>query len=195
MRNFAISIMFISAFFAGCSVNDNARQNEDKNQQIVTVKDSVRENVDRKTGQEIARHLADLAERVPDVKNATAVVLGQYAVVGIDVRQDLDRSKVESIKYSVSESLKQDPYGANAVIVADPDTNERIRNMAEEIQNGRPVGGILDELAQIVGRLMPSVPRDAIDDQNKQPLKEENDQLPNSKQQELNKEQRDQSKQ
>lgn len=195
MRNFVISIMFISAFFAGCSVNDNARQNEDKNQQIVTVKDSVRENVDRKTGQEIARHLADLAERVPDVKNATAVVLGQYAVVGIDVRQDLDRSKVESIKYSVSESLKQDPYGANAVIVADPDTNERIRNMAEEIQNGRPVGGILDELAQIVGRLMPSVPRDAIDDQNKQPLKEENDQLPNSKQQELNKEQRDQSKQ
>ncbi|MEK5324116.1 YhcN/YlaJ family sporulation lipoprotein [Aeribacillus sp. FSL M8-0254] len=196
MRSFLMFILLVSFILNGCSTNENAREeNRGENySRTITVKDSVRENVDRKSGQEIARRLAKIAENVPDVNDATAVVLGNYAVVGIDVDKKLDRSKVESIKYSVAESLKNDPYGAYAVVIADPDTNERIRQIGEEIQNGRPIGGILDELAQIVGRLMPDLPGDATDNQQKQPMNEK-DQLPKSKNQELNKEQRDQSNQ
>ncbi|WP_236838486.1 YhcN/YlaJ family sporulation lipoprotein [Caldalkalibacillus salinus] len=109
--------------------------------------------------QEIADRLADLATQVDQVNDATAVVVGRYAVVGIDVDAELDRSKVGSIKYSVAEALKADPRGAYAVVTADVDTYYRLQEMGEEIRNGRPLAGVMDELAGIVGRLMPQLPR------------------------------------
>lgn len=38
--------------------------------------------------------------------------------------------------------------GANAVVVADPDTVSRLKEMGKEIQAGRPVSGIMDELVR-----------------------------------------------
>ena len=76
----------------------------------------------------------------------------------IDVNQKLDRSRVSSIKYTVAEALQKDPYGANAVITADADTTYRLKQMATEIKRGHPIGGVMEELADIVGRLMPEVP-------------------------------------
>ncbi|RCK10892.1 hypothetical protein DT075_23010 [Bacillus licheniformis] len=65
--------------------------------------------------------------------------------------------------------MQNDPYGANAAVVADPDTVNRLRAMGREIQAGRPVKGILDELAAIVGRVLPEVPNDATDNQQTNP--------------------------
>ena len=67
------------------------------------------------------------------VNDATAVVVGKYAIVGIDVKAKLDRTRVESIKYSVAESLKNDP-DANAVVVADVDTYERLKQIGKQIK-------------------------------------------------------------
>ncbi|MDQ0162813.1 YhcN/YlaJ family sporulation lipoprotein [Bacillus alveayuensis] len=197
MRIVLILVVFLLTFLTGCSANENAHEDvpDEYKTRAITVKDSVQEKVDRKTGQQIAKHLVELANRVPDVQNTTAVVLGQYAVVGIDVDQNLDRNKVESIKYSVAEALKHDPYGANAVVVADPDTIKRLQNIAASIQDGRPIGGILDELAAIVGRVMPNIPSDIIDNQEKKPTKQFEDQLPQNKERQLKKEQNDQSNQ
>jgi YhcN/YlaJ family sporulation lipoprotein len=114
---------------------------------------------DNQTAQEVAERLAQLATRVEQVNDATAVVVGRYAVVGIDVDANLDRAKVGSIKYTVAEALKDDPMGANAIVIADADTYYRLQEMAEEIRTGRPLAGVMDELAEIVGRLMPQVPR------------------------------------
>ncbi|WP_431799545.1 YhcN/YlaJ family sporulation lipoprotein [Halobacillus andaensis] len=105
-------------------------QGTDTNMQYVTDSDPV--EPEDKTTQETARHLARLAVEVPDVKDATALVAGNYAVVGIDVDKDLDRSRVGVIKYSVAEALEDDPDGKNAVIVADADGVERIRDLGEK---------------------------------------------------------------
>lgn len=118
------------------------------------------QNDENKSAQEIAERLTQLATRVDQVNDATAVVVGKYAVVGIDIDANLDRSKVGSIKYSVAEALKDDPMGANAIVTADIDTYHRLQQMAEEIRNGRPLAGVMEELADIVGRLMPQVPRE-----------------------------------
>lgn len=56
---------------------------------------------------------------------------------------------METIKYSVAQALKNDRYGANAVVIADPDTVSRLREMSREISEAHPVTGILDELAAI----------------------------------------------
>lgn len=73
----------------------------------MNVKNSSINEVRKEDSEEISNHLANLAAEVPNVNNATAVALGKFAVVGIDVDKDLDRSKVGSIKYSVAEALKR----------------------------------------------------------------------------------------
>src|SRR5690625_7022580 len=125
---------------------------------------------------QISNHLAKVANQVPNVNNATAIVAGPYAVVAIDVDKELDRSRVGTIKYSVSEALQHDPYGKTDAVVADADATERIRSMTRKMQDGYPVQGIIDELSAIVGRSMPNFPinenKPEESDQNKESIPE-----------------------
>lgn len=148
--------------------------------------------VERKdmTNQEAARHLAKLAVQVPDVHDATAIVLGDNAVVGIDVDKDLDRSRVGVIKYSVAEALQHDPYGKNAAVVADADVVERLRGLGEKISEGHPVEAVTDELSQIIARYMPG---GSIDEKPK--TNNNQDSVPEKEQKELEEIEKEQSKQ
>ena len=157
------------------------------------MKNSYIENVDRKTGQEISKRLVKLATSIPNVNDATAVVLGRYAIVGIDVNSKIDRSQVGSIKYSVAESLKKDPYGANAVVVADADTTQRLKEIQADIKKGRPIQGIMEELADVAGRLMPEIPGDLITPNPKNATEKPDKKLPAKEDKKLEKEQEDQS--
>jgi YhcN/YlaJ family sporulation lipoprotein len=108
----------------------------------------------------VARHLEELAKSVPGVKDARCVVFGNTAVVGIDVDETLDRSRVGTLKYSVAEAFRKDPYGIDAFVTADMDLNERIREIRADIEAGHPVAGFVEELTDIIGRIMPQLPRD-----------------------------------
>jgi YhcN/YlaJ family sporulation lipoprotein len=112
------------------------------------------------SSQATADRLVQIATRVRNVKGATAVVIGKFAVVGIDVDAHLDRPEVGVIKYSVAEALREDPQGATAMVSADPDIVQRLREMTADIQRGRPVAGFAEELADIVGRIIPQIPYD-----------------------------------
>ncbi|MTH52585.1 YhcN/YlaJ family sporulation lipoprotein [Bacillus mangrovi] len=193
MLFFAMAGLFI---LSACNAGENPQgeTSSDYKSKPITVKDSAEQPVDKETGQQISKHLVDIASRIPDVNDATAVVLGNYAIVGIDVESGLDRNKVESIKYAVAESLKNDPHGANAIVVADADTNQRLKQMGKEIQQGRPVAGVMDELAAIIGRVIPDVPGDTIDNPEKEPTEQDNDQLPEKQQNELDRSQNRESK-
>lgn len=171
-----------------------ALDKQDGRQHLVRVSDSSKKQTNQaRPSTDVAQHLVNVTEHVADVNDATAIVIGRYAVVGIDVKDDLDRSKVETIKYSVAKALRNDPEGANAVVVADPDTVSRLKEMGKEIQAGRPVSGIMDELAAIVGRVMPEMPRNEIDRNEKDPTNDPNNQLKERDQKQLEKNQNDQS--
>jgi YhcN/YlaJ family sporulation lipoprotein len=121
-------------FITGCNSNNNANENQGNHNNVTQVKNTTISDNDKQSSQQTARRLVDLTVKVPHVKDATAAVLGNYAVVGIDVGSNLERSEVGTIKYAVGEALKNDPRGANAVIVADPDMNARIREVSRDIQ-------------------------------------------------------------
>ena len=108
----------------------------------------------------VARHLEALAKSVPGVKDARCVVFGNTAVVGVDVDETLDRSRVGTLKYSVAEAFRKDPYGIDAFVTADMDLNARIREIRADIEAGHPVAGFIEELTDIIGRIMPQLPRD-----------------------------------
>lgn len=177
---------------AGCGAQNKAVDNGRDN--LVKVKNSTIQEVDRETGQQISKHLVDLATGVPNVRDATAVVLGNYAIVGIDVDQNIDRSQVGSIKYSVAESMKNDPHGARAIVIADPDLNARLREIAGDIRNGQPVSGIMNELSDITGRLMPEVPADMLNPKGRNATENPKKEMNTQDSRKLEKEQDDQSK-
>lgn len=188
-------MQWIIALFllAACQANDEpVAENKEQTERVQYVKQSVRTPENKNmSATEIAEHLVTVAKQVPDVNDATAVVTGKYAVVGIDVNQKLDRSRVSSIKYTVAEALQKDPLGANAVVTADADTTYRLKQMATEIKRGHPVGGIMEELADIVGRLMPEVPSKS-NKSEPEPVRSNDKQLPNSKENELKQQQEEQ---
>lgn len=131
--------------------------------------------------QKRAERLANLAVRVPQVNDATVIVFGKYAIVGIDVDATLDRSRVGTIKYSVAESLKDDPLGANALVTADPDLVQRLREIYADIKLGHPIKGFTEELSDIVARIIPQAPKaipekeDPPTEENQQKLNQTND--------------------
>lgn len=179
-------LIFIFTLLLGCQQNkeEEALPLERSNNQIIQVNDPTQQKDQLSSNNEIASHLANVAGDVPNVNDAVAIVAGPYAVVGIDVNKDLDRSRVGTIKYTVSEALQHDPYGKTAVVVADGDIMERLRSMGEEIQSGQPIKGVVDELSAIVGRYMPDFPIIEDDrqepDQNKEIINdEENQELDN----------------
>jgi len=102
-----------------------------------------------------AKRLANIAARVPGVSRAVAIVVGPYTIVGIDVNKKLDRGRVGTIKYSVAQALKKDPRGKNALVTADVDIVQRLREINRDLMNGKPIAGILDELAEIASRIAP----------------------------------------
>lgn len=193
MMKFLIYMVMLCLVMTGCSVGKKDNDTENAQQKNVSMKNVGYTNEKTKPNEKLADHLADIASRIPGVRDATAVVVGKYAVVGIDVKAKLDRTRVDSIKYSVAESLKHDPNGANAVVVADVDTYERLNQMGKQIRNGKTGEGILDELAAIVGRVVPQVPNDMIENKETNPVKENDKQLPKGEENELKKEQEDQS--
>ncbi len=183
----AVSLLLLG----GCNVG-NSNEANDGDRSLVRVRNTVDEQVENKSGQEIARRIAEIANRVPNVHDATAIVVGKYAIVGIDVGANVDASRVGTIKYSVAEALQKDPYGANAIIIADPDLYTRVRNIGRQIDEGRPVQAFMNEIADIVGRVMPEVPSDLFET-TPNPTEENDGQLNNQEERQLNEHQEKQS--
>ncbi|MDT3426523.1 YhcN/YlaJ family sporulation lipoprotein [Paenibacillus forsythiae] len=109
---------------------------------------------------ELKDHLEQLAKRVPGVNGAHCVVMGNTAVVGIDVDGALSRSRVGTVKYSVAEAFRKDHRGINSIVTADVDMASRIAELSRHFRQGRPVSGFAAEMADIIGRIIPQVPED-----------------------------------
>lgn len=105
-------------------------------------------------------YLEELVTKVPGVQGAHCVIMGKTAVVGIDVDSKLERARVGSIKYTVAEALRKDKHGANAIVTADIDLNQRIAEIGQKIREGHPISGFATELADIIGRIVPQMPSD-----------------------------------
>ncbi|GAA0293988.1 YhcN/YlaJ family sporulation lipoprotein [Gracilibacillus halotolerans] len=185
MKRILLFVMtsFLAAFLLGCQ-NDNNEQSSPNNQenQPIQVKNSDPRNVEVLDNQEKAQHLANLASEVPEVNGATAIMTNQGALIAIDVDKDLDRSTVGSIKYTVLEAVHHDPQGRNAVVVADGDVFERLNHIMNEVRNGQPVSGFLNELGNLIGRWIPEFP---IDEQTEQKTKQNTNRLDSEEEDEL----------
>ncbi|WP_243735200.1 YhcN/YlaJ family sporulation lipoprotein [Paenibacillus turpanensis] len=157
-------LLCIGLALAGCSRNEtnDASPPQSENYKVnteQTAPNRIKQQMPANP-QEVTERLERLAASVPQVKSANCVVMGNTAVVGIDIEGTADRSRVGTIKYSVAEALRKDPYGVNAIVTADMDLADRIREIREDIANGKPFSGLANEMADIIGRIIPQLPQD-----------------------------------
>ncbi|MCM3289328.1 YhcN/YlaJ family sporulation lipoprotein [Paenibacillus sp. MER 180] len=158
MRMLLIAMLVIG-LIAGCgNANKHAATNNSSNQVKARSTNNGKPVIhDREA---VREHLTALARKVPGVRNVNCVVFGNTAIVGIDVDASLERSRVGTVKYSVAEVLSKDKYGAHALVTADIDLNQRLHEMAVDIRQGHPISGFTEELADIMGRIVPQMPSD-----------------------------------
>lgn len=158
-------LLALAVCLSACNVGDHNAAQEDPNladqNKQVRAQQTVPERNGNADNADVTDRLTRLAKSVPDVKNANCVVFGNTAIVGIDVGGNLERARVGTVKYSVAEALRKDPYGVNAVVTADMDLYNRLQEIGADIRAGRPLAGFAEELADIVGRIIPQLPRDS----------------------------------
>ncbi|MDF2926396.1 MAG: sporulation lipoprotein YhcN/YlaJ family [Paenibacillaceae bacterium] len=159
-RSAAVIILLAAAIsVAGCGRNSREAEESRQNEQNIRVQQTTPDEGSTLPADTQTR-LEELAKGIPQVQDAKCVIIGKTAIVGVTVDPNLDRSRVNIIKYSVAEAFRKDPEGINAFVTADMGLGERIRHVREDIQNGRPFSGFAQELGDIIGRIAPQLPKD-----------------------------------
>ncbi len=153
--------MTLAMGIAGCGTRQSAPAPTDNRVRNLTANDApAKMKIDNP--KKVAAHLESLARGVEGVKDANCVVFGKYAIVGIDVDEKMERSQVGTLKYAVAEAFRKDPYGIDAVVTADLDLAQRVREIRVDVKNGRPISGFAEELSDMIGRVIPQIPRNII---------------------------------
>ncbi len=103
--------------------------------------------------------IARACENVAGVENATVVVAGDTAYVGIDLegnRMGTNNANLNDVKRRVAQTCRNTGNNINTVYVsADANFMDRLRRVGNGIREGRPVDGFRTELTELVRRLTP----------------------------------------
>lgn len=100
--------------------------------------------------------IAKKIEDFDEVNKATVVITGETALVGVDIKSNLEGEITNSLKDKIEETVRE--YNKNikrVSVTADPDLFSRIRNIGVDINNGRPLSGFANEIEEILRRINP----------------------------------------
>lgn len=170
MKKELVVLTMMLSLLVGCNSNATPPSNNDNNDTTIQTQQVKPQSITSNQDEAIA-HLEKLAKGIEGVEDAHVVIIGNNAIVGINVDPNLERSRVGTIKYSVAEAFRNDSYGVNAIVTADIDLGTRIAEIGDDIRAGRPLQGIAEELADIVGRIVPQVPADLMPAQKEHQVK------------------------
>lgn len=111
-----------------------------------------------------ADRLARTCETVPGVDNATVVISGNTAYVGVNTDGDLTgrniaygtASDLSSVKRQCAQKIKTDNPNIQTVYVStDANFFDRLRRVGNGVRNGTPVESFRNELSNLIRNLTP----------------------------------------
>lgn len=165
---FGLCVLIVASLLAGCNQVTkqaspsprNQNENTPRVQNVQEQQNVTNDNQAKNDQISKQQHLEDIAKRTPGVNNAHCIIMGNTALVGIDVDAKLERARVGTVKYTVAEAIRKDPNGAGTIVTADMDLAQRIAEIGTKIREGHPISGFTTELADIIGRIVPQLPED-----------------------------------
>ncbi|MGE4284274.1 MAG: YhcN/YlaJ family sporulation lipoprotein [Clostridia bacterium] len=101
-----------------------------------------------------AQDIANQLTAMDPIENATVVISGKTALVGIDVKDNYDNYD----KDKLADKIKNMEPGVNNVVITEsPDMYERVSNLSRDMRNGRVMQGLNDEFTKLVNRIRPTI--------------------------------------
>lgn len=105
-----------------------------------------------------ADRIAESITKMEEINSATVVLAENRAWVGVDLKAQSTNEVTDNVKEEITRMVKSADSSIDTVYVtADADTVTRLRNMARDIGEGRPVSGFMNQLEQIAKRVAPSM--------------------------------------
>ena len=109
--------------------------------------------------------LHDRAEKIADavikdveqVSDARVIISEKMAYVSVEITKTADAQASETLKEEIGRVVKKtDTQIEDVYVMEDADTFTRMKEMVEDIGNGHPISGFVDELDTMFTRVMPS---------------------------------------
>lgn len=113
---------------------------------------------DVKYSNERAKHIVEVITALPKVKKATVIVTGNTAVVGAELDSNVKDKEEDEIKKLIEEkTYSADASLKNASVTVSPEIVKRINSIAQDLNKGKPIEGLAEELGSIIRRITPIV--------------------------------------
>lgn len=113
-----------------------------------------------------AKAIANIVEKIEGVRSATVIVNNNTAYVGLDLDKNVEGSTTNRIKKEVVTRVKNADLSTTRVnayrtittvyVTADMDTVTRLKNYSKDIQRGKPLSGMVDEIEELFRRPAPT---------------------------------------
>jgi len=115
-------------------------------------------NADPQEDDRRADKLSDRIEDMEDVEEATVIISGSTAYIGIDMDESLQGRMTDTLKQKVIDKAKEaDKMLSRVYVSADSDTVTRLKNYARDIEDGKPISGIIRQIDELFRRPAPTV--------------------------------------
>ncbi len=110
-----------------------------------------------------AERIANMVTDMENVERATAIVMGNMAIIGVRVEggnqqgaQNRDNAAGQEMKQEIATRVEREvPEVTEALVTADPEITQRIENISRNIAQGRPISESFDEIGEIIQRITP----------------------------------------
>ena len=165
----SVALLCVSCLiFTGCSRNnntqqtppatnnqtDNAQNNVSGNNNAADQKDDkgTDDNVDNTDLNQRAEKIADaVVNDVAQVKDARTVISEKMAYVSVAIDETADTAESATLKEEISDVVKKTDAEIETVyVMEDADTFTRMKEIGEDIANGKPVSGFVEELENML---------------------------------------------
>ncbi|NLT96119.1 MAG: YhcN/YlaJ family sporulation lipoprotein [Clostridia bacterium] len=143
-----------------CTPQQRPAPNNDRTEKRqVEINDRERDNLTENNNQKKASQLAErITDQIQGINAATVILANGVAYVGIDLNADYSGNKADDVKKETARLVKEYDADIDKVFITeDADTFTRMREIARDIENGKPLTGFLDELHNMFRRVTPSM--------------------------------------
>ena len=114
--------------------------------------------VDNNSLHQRAEKIADaVVDDIDAVKDARVIISDKMAYVSVSITETAGADTAKTLKEEVGQVVKKtDTAIEDVYVMEDADTFTRMKEMVDDIADGKPVSGFIEELDNMFTRVMPS---------------------------------------
>ncbi|MGM0854179.1 MAG: YhcN/YlaJ family sporulation lipoprotein [Bacillota bacterium] len=166
-----LGLMFMS-IATGCGMgndmNEEGQEMNNRNLEKVNYKNDQanrdyvnnREYVNDGTMREdysLAKKEADKVASLDEVKSANVMTTDQNAYVAVVLEDNMNEKVSKDLEKKISDQVKSQNGNINNVYIStNPDFTDQMRDYADKAENGKPIEGLGEEIAEMLRRVFPN---------------------------------------